>query len=89
MPVTDMKDFRVKKVEQQYFQFYKHLEQFFEEKYSETDIIERLCFAVRYVGDIANTAKKHIKDGKATESFKTIIRIEDKWLKKIAEVLDV
>ena len=84
-----MKDFRIRKVEQQYFEFYKHLEQFFGEKYTELDILERLGFAVRYVGDIANTARKHIKDGKATESFKKIVRVEDRWLKKIAEVLDV
>ena len=32
MSVTDMKDFRIRKVEQQYFEFYKHLEQFFGEK---------------------------------------------------------
>lgn len=89
MTIINIKDFQIKQVENEYFEFYHYMEEFFEEKTTEIDVIKRLCFAVRYVGDLANVARKHIKDGKATKSFKEIIKVEDRWLKKIAEVLDV
>ena len=37
----------------------------------------------------AADAQKHIDDGKARKEFTEIVRVEDRWLKKIAEVLDV
>lgn len=89
MTIINIKDFQVKQVEHEYFEFYQHLEEFFEEKTTEIDIIRRLVFAVRYIGDLSHVIKKHIDDGKARKEFTEIVRIEDRWLKKIAEVLDV
>ena len=89
MKIIDIKDFQKQKVEYKYFEFYLHTEEFFENRTTEIDIIERLCFATRYISDLSHTIKKHIDDGKATNSFKGIVRVEDSLLKKISEVLDV
>ena len=88
MTTISIKDYKFKKMEHKYFEFYKYIEEYFDEKKTEQDIMLRLYLAIRYMQDLAMTSHKHIEKGEATESFKKIAKTEANWLKGIAEVLD-
>ena len=88
MTPISIQEYKFIKMERKFFEFYKYIEEFFEEKKTERDIILRLYLTVRYLADLAVCSQKHIKDNKATESFKKSVKAEAKWLQTIVEVLD-
>ena len=88
MTPISIQEYKFIKMERKYFEFYKYIEEYFEEKKTERDIILRLYLTVRYLADLAMVSHKHIKAKTATESFKKSTKAEGKWLQTIVEVLD-
>jgi len=86
--LVNIQDYKCKKLEQEYFKFYQHIEPFFEEKADERSIIQRTYFAIRYLQDLGIVLNKYLKTKEATPHIRKIAKAEASWLKEIAEVLD-
>lgn len=82
-----MNDYRLKKIEHSYFEFYTHTEQFFGEKKREVDLVKRMYLTAKYISDLVITIDKYIKTQQGTESLKRIVRAGGNWLKEIAEAM--
>ena len=83
--LVSIQDYKCRKMEHKYFNFYCHVEDYFPEKTSERDIALRMYLAIRYLQDLTLTLYK-MQD--VSPSIKKIAKAEAGWLKEIAEVLD-
>ena len=87
MTTISLKEYKFKKMEHEYFDFYKHIEEYFDEKITEKDVMLRMYLTVRYLEDIAVTIHKYLQTDEASDSIRKIAKAESKWIKGIAEVL--
>jgi hypothetical protein len=87
--IINIQEYKDNEFEKMFFLYYKHVEDFFEEKADETSVMTRLYFGIRYVEGLSNVFAKYKKEGKPSEKFITFAKEQADMLKKIAEVLDV
>ena len=60
--IINMQEYKDNEFEKMFFLYYKHVEDFFEEKADETSVMTRLYFGIRYVEGLSNVFAKYKKE---------------------------
>ena len=85
--LIDLKEYKHKKFERRYFEFYAYVESFFDTEMDEQSITERVYLPIRYLLGIADLVKTYKKIKKPTKAFILTMNALSKAVNRISEDL--
>ena len=88
MTTISMYDYKFKKMEQEFFEFYTYMEKFFGKKTSEKDVVKRLHFYFRAICGLCDILHGYLKSKEASSGIKKIVKVYANGLRRLAEDLE-